>query len=124
MSLSHPMRSFSWTVMLAIAVPAVYGFGASQLTSVLNTRPSPYASMSHIDGVRALLADGWTLTSGEPPELESHLEPDPHNLAARIRLLSYYTQYMVLPELRRSANCRVLLLAAASRAEKLPQRPH
>jgi hypothetical protein len=98
--LTHLMRGFSWIVMLAVAVPAVYGASAFQLTSVLKTPPSPYASMSTIDGVRAILADGWTLTSDGLAKLESDVERDPENLAARIRLLSYYTQYLVLPELR------------------------
>ena len=94
------MRGVSSTIMLAVAVPAMCGVSAFQLTSVLKTPPSPYASMSHIDGVRAILADGWTLTSDGAAKLESDVERDPGNLAARIRLLSYYTQYVVLPELR------------------------
>jgi len=98
--LARSMRGFSWAIMLAVAVPAVYGASAFQLTSVLKTPPSPYASMSQSDGYRAILADGWTLTSDGAAKLESDLKRDPENLAARIRLLSYYTQYMVLPELR------------------------
>ena len=94
------MRGFSLTIMLAVAVPVVCGASAFQLTSVLKTPPSPYASMSHIDAVRAILADGWTLTSDGAAKLESDVERDPENLAARIRLLSYYTQYVVLPEFR------------------------
>jgi len=46
--LARSMRGFSWAVMLAVAVPAVYGASAFQLTSVLKTPPSPYASMSWI----------------------------------------------------------------------------
>jgi hypothetical protein len=99
-SLSHAMRAFSWTLILAVAVPAVYGAGAFQSSAVLKTPPSPYASMSHIDAVRAILADGWTLTSDEAATLELQVERDPENLPARIRLLSYYTQHMVVPELR------------------------
>ena len=98
--LARSMRGFSWAIMLAVAVPAVYGASAFQLTSVLKTPPSPYASMSQSDGYRAILADGWTLTSDGAAKLESDLKRDPENLAARIRLLSYYTQYMALPELR------------------------
>jgi len=94
------MGGFSWTIMLAVAVPALCGASAFQSTPVLKTLPSPYASMSYIDGYRAILADGWTLTSDGATKLESDIERDPENLAARIRLLSYYTQYMVLPELR------------------------
>jgi hypothetical protein len=100
LGLTHSMRGFSWAIMLAIAVPAVYGASAFQLASVLKTSPSPYASMSRSDGYRAILADGWTLTSDGAATLESDVERDPENLAARIRLLSYYTQYMVRPELR------------------------
>jgi len=50
--------------------------------------------------VRAILADGWTLTPDEAAKLESEVGRDPENVAARIRLLSHYTQYMVLSELR------------------------
>jgi hypothetical protein len=91
---------FFWAIMLTVAVPAMCGASAFQLTSVLKTLPSPYASMSYSDGYRAILADGWTLTSDGAAKLESDVERDPENLAGRIRLLSYYTQYMVLPELR------------------------
>jgi hypothetical protein len=91
---------FFWAIMLTVVVPAMCGASAFQLTSVLKTLPSPYASMSHSDGYRAILADGWTLTSDGAAKLESDVERDPENLAGRIRLLSYYTQYMVLPELR------------------------
>jgi len=99
-SWSRAMHGFSWALILAVGVPAVYGAGAFQLISVLTTPPSPYASMSHIDGVRAILADGWTLTPDEAAKLESEVGRDPENVAARIRLLSHYTQYMVLSELR------------------------
>jgi hypothetical protein len=91
---------FSWTIMLAVSVPAVYGASAFQSASELKTPPSRYASMSRIDAVHAILADGWTLTSDSAAKLEAEVERDPENLAARIRLLSYYTQYIVMPELR------------------------
>jgi hypothetical protein len=91
---------FSWTIMLAVSVPGVHGASAFQLTSELKTPPSRYASMSHIAGMQAILADGWTLTSDGAAKLESDVERDPENFAARIRLLSYYTQYIVMPELR------------------------
>jgi hypothetical protein len=100
MRLTHSMRGFFWTTMLAVAFPVVYGASAFQVASVLKTPPSPYAAMSHGDGNRAILADGWTLTSDGAAKLESDVERDPENLAARIRLLSYYTQYIVQPELR------------------------
>jgi hypothetical protein len=96
----HAMRGFYWAVMLAVAVPALYAASSFQLTAALKTPPSPYASMPHVDAVRAILADGWTLTAGEAAKLEQHVERDPEDLKARIRLLSYYTQYIVQPELR------------------------
>ena len=86
--------------MLAVSVPGVHGASAFQSTSELKTPPSRYASMSHIAGMQAILADGWTLTSDGAAKLESDVERDPENFAARIRLLSYYTQYIVMPELR------------------------
>jgi hypothetical protein len=94
------MLGFSWTIMLTVSVPAVFEASAFQLTPVLKTPPSRYASMSHIAGGQAILADGWTLTSDAAAKLESDVERDPENLAAHVRLLSYYTQYIVRPELR------------------------
>jgi hypothetical protein len=56
--------------------------------------------MSRNEGVLAILADGWKLTSASAAKLEADVERDPENLNAHIRLLSYYTQYIVEPELR------------------------
>ena len=95
----HAIWSIAVIGMLAVAV-RVHGAGASQRTATLKTPPSPYASMSHIDAVRAILADGWTLTSDAAAKLETELERDAENLPARIRLLSYYTQHVLLPESR------------------------
>ena len=91
MGLTHSMRHFCWAIMLSVAVPAVYSASAFQLTPVLKTLPSPYASMSYIDGYRAILADGWTLTSDGSAKFESDIERDSENLAVRICFFSYYT---------------------------------
>jgi len=99
-NLNPSMGWVSWTLMLVVAVPAVYGAGVFQLAAELKTAPSRYASMSHIDGVRAILADGWTLTADEAAKFETAVEREPENLLVRVRLLSYYTQYMAHPELR------------------------
>jgi hypothetical protein len=94
------MRGLYGVIMLVVAVPVIYGAGAFQLSTALNTPPSRYASMTHTDGVRAILADGWTLTADEAAKLESDVDRNAEDLHDRIRLLSYYTQHMVLPELR------------------------
>lgn len=51
--------------------------------------------MTPIDATRAILADGWKLSAAEAAQLESDLERDPENVSARIRLLSYYTQFLL-----------------------------
>jgi len=99
-NLNPSMGWVSSTLVLVFAVPAVYSAAVFQLGAELKTAPSRYASMSHIDGARAILADGWTLTADEAAKFESQLEREPENLLLRIRLLSYYTQHIVHPELR------------------------
>jgi hypothetical protein len=56
-----------------------------------------------LEASRAILSDGWNLTTAEAVSLESELQQDPENLSARIRLISHYTQRMVQPE-RRTAH--------------------
>jgi len=84
-----------------LAVPALYAAGTFEFqVPLLKTPPSPYSSMSHIDGVRAVLADGWKLNAARAAELEAELSRNPENLTIRIHLLSYYTQWMISPDAR------------------------
>jgi hypothetical protein len=98
--LNRAVSGLSWAVMLAVATPAAYAVSAVQLSPALNTPPSTYGLMPHREGYQAIMSDGWTLTADEAVKLESEIERDPENLAARVRLLSYYTQYIVELELR------------------------
>ena len=43
----------------------------------------------------SILADGWKTTSDEAAQLESSVMRNPHNIAARTRLISYYYQQMI-----------------------------
>jgi hypothetical protein len=82
-------------------MPALYAAGTFEFqVPLLKTPPTPYSSMSHIDGVRAVLADGWTLNADGAAKLEAELFRNPEDLAIRIRLLSYYTQWLISPDAR------------------------
>jgi beta-lactamase regulating signal transducer with metallopeptidase domain len=84
-----------------LAIPALYAAGTFEFQDpLLKTPPTPYSSMSHIVGVRAVLADGCKLNADSAAHLEAELIRNPDNLTARIRLLSYYTQWMVSPDAR------------------------
>jgi len=85
--------------VLAMSGMYVAGTVAFQ-NPLLKTPPTPYSSMSHVDAVRAVLADGWTLNADSAAQLEAELIRNPENLTARIRLLSYYTQWIVSPDAR------------------------
>lgn len=103
---SGAMGSLARGLMLVFAVPAVFAAASFQLAApaqeaqLAKSPLSRYSSMPRVDAARAVLADGWTLTATEAAKLESELERDPENLSARIRLLSYYTQHIISPELR------------------------
>lgn len=88
-------------VLAGVCAAAAFQLAVQAQPQTLTKSPlSPYSSMPRIEAARAILGDGWTLTAPEAAKLESELERDPENLAARIRLLSYYTQYTIFPELR------------------------
>jgi beta-lactamase regulating signal transducer with metallopeptidase domain len=76
--------------------------GQRQTAPPTSSPTSPYSSTS-LEASRAILSDGWNLTTAEAVSLESELQQDPENLSARIRLISHYTQRMVQPE-RRTAH--------------------
>jgi hypothetical protein len=45
--------------------------------------------------LRAILAEGWKITPAEAARLETDLAHNPQNLPLRVRLISYYFQYML-----------------------------
>jgi hypothetical protein len=59
-------------------------------------RPVPAASAEAArQAYLSILADGWKTTSDEAAQLESDVMKNPHNIAARTRLISYYYQQMI-----------------------------
>jgi hypothetical protein len=58
--------------------------------------PAPASSANAVSQAHAsILSDGWNTTPAEASRLESVLVGDPHNVAARTRLISYYHQQMM-----------------------------
>src|SRR5215475_10612638 len=54
-------------------------------------RPAPTSSAKAAWQAHAsILSEGWNTTPAEASRLESGLVSDPHNVAARSRLISYY----------------------------------
>ena len=88
--------------MLIVGAPALYlaaslqPAGQEPAAALKKSPPSPYAAMPRGEAYRAVLSDGWKINPTDAAALESELERNPENLSARIRLVSYYTQYMVL----------------------------
>jgi hypothetical protein len=73
----------------AIGVGALFG-----LTREAEARTLMQLS-SKAEAQQAILAEGWHTTPDEAMQLEAQLAAEPENLPRRIRLLSYYTQYMI-----------------------------
>jgi len=92
--------------MLIVGAPALYlaaslqPAGQEPASALQKSPPSPYAAMSHGEAYRAVLSDGWKTSPADAAALESELERNPENLSARIRLVSYYTQYMIRADQR------------------------
>ena len=59
--------------------------------SPASTSLAKAASQAHA----SILSEGWNTTPAEASRLESSLTGDPHNVAARSRLISYYYQKMM-----------------------------
>jgi hypothetical protein len=87
----------AWALILALAVPAVYGAVALQLEQpALEQSPAPAtSSQADRETYLSILGEGWRLTPAEAVRLESELVRDPDNVAARVRLISYYHQQMI-----------------------------
>jgi hypothetical protein len=60
------------------------------------TRPAPAASAEAArQSYLSILAAGWKTTSYEAAQIESDATKNPHNIAARTRLIRRYYQQMI-----------------------------
>ncbi len=97
----RPVRGYAvtggaWAVMLALALPAVYAAAAIQLEpdAPRQATVAPDSGLGK-ETYLSILGKGWQLTPEAAAQLESGLARDPHNVAARVRLISYYYQRMI-----------------------------
>jgi TonB family protein len=92
LELSHPrpavIRKRTWLAILACALPLVYSAAALQVS-----QPAPQPAPPH--GIAQLLAEGSKLSAVEAQQLEEHLVRDPEDIAARGKLISYYSAHAI-----------------------------
>src|SRR5262245_3872742 len=69
--------------------------GKAEAQTIVQPSASKDPIRSKADAQQAILAEGWHTTPDEARKLEEQLAAQPDNLPFRIRLLSYYTQYMI-----------------------------
>ena len=82
------LRKGGWAAVLACALPLVYSAAALQLSPRAAERaPNP--------GLAQLLTDGSKLSAAEAQNLEQQLVRDPEDLAARAKLISYYSWHAI-----------------------------
>src|SRR5690242_9748302 len=55
----------------------------------------PESAKAANDANQAILAAGWHTSAAEAAQLESQLASHPQDVAARVRLISYYYQQMI-----------------------------
>jgi TonB family protein len=88
LELRHPgpgiMKRSSWLAILACALPLVYSAAALQISRTL-PEPGTHA------GIAQLLTEGSRLSAAEVQQLEQQLARDPEDLAARGKLVAYYS---------------------------------
>ena len=92
LELTHPrpavIRKRTWLAILACALPLVYSAAALQVS-----QPAPQPAPPH--GIAQLLIEGNQLSAVEAQQLEEHLVRDPEDLAARGKLISYYSAHAI-----------------------------
>jgi hypothetical protein len=69
--------------------------GAEQQAAAQSPAPASSALAVWQAAHASILSEGWDTTPAEASRLESGLVSDPHNVAARARLISYYYQQMM-----------------------------
>src|SRR5262245_38424130 len=89
----HIKRAF-WTG-IACVVGAVASLGQTTYRPyVIMGSPSTAETAAKGERLQAILWEGWKLQPADATQLETQLSNDPENLQARLRLLSYYTQFL------------------------------
>jgi beta-lactamase regulating signal transducer with metallopeptidase domain len=82
---------FTLLLVLLFALPVFYA--ASTVTWAI--QPQRPEAIPRAEATKQLLSEGWHVTPDEAVKLESQLQKNPENVPIRVRLLSYYTQYMI-----------------------------
>jgi beta-lactamase regulating signal transducer with metallopeptidase domain len=81
-------------VIFALTLPSMYVAATVQLTERSST--VSYTSEWAYQTQQALLSEGWHTTPEEAVKLEAQLATDPENIGIRSRLLSYYSQQVIV----------------------------
>ena len=85
------LRKSSWVAVLACALPLVYSAAALQVSPrAAETTQKPFGSNAD-SPLAQLLTDGSKLSAAEAQQIEQQLVHDPEDLAARAKLISYYS---------------------------------
>lgn len=81
---------------LAVLLPSngIWGQTANRPYTVRFSGPTP-ESLGSTARLRELMVEGWQLKPSDAAELESKLARDVDNLPLRLRLMSYYAQYLM-----------------------------
>lgn len=90
-------RRFPFVAQLILAMSLLsLPSAATELEQSGSPRPVRAASAEAArQAYLSILADGWKTTSDVAAQLESDIIKNPHNIAARTRLISYYYQQMI-----------------------------
>ena len=76
------------------SVPALFGQTAFRPYGILGPPPLP-AQRARTERLRNILVEGWKVTPAEASVMEAGLARNPEDIALRVRLISYYTQYIL-----------------------------
>ena len=76
------------------AAPLVIGQTAVRPFCVWGPPPTP-EQRARVERLDAILAEGWHTKPAEAAELETELSRNPDNVPLRVRLISYYAQYVL-----------------------------
>lgn len=95
-----PLRLLSIAFLSMATLPLTPGQTALPPHHVLGGRASA-DRIARQKRMEAILADGWKTTPADAERMEAELARDPEALPLRIRLISYYSQYIISgPRLR------------------------
>ena len=90
----HLKRGF-WAGILCVvgSIPSLDGQTAYRPYAILGPARTS-ETMARSERLQAILWEGWKLGAAEAAQLEMQLSNDLENLPARLRLISYYTQFL------------------------------